>query len=91
MKTTAENRGIGGWRAPCAPFDYREMEKDACRECEAIRAGLERLQKEKPKTQERELIRRREICILTDMYYEQKSASRLFHDRACQQGEGGYH
>ncbi len=73
---------VGGWKAPCRSFDYRKMERDALGECKALKARLDALKAEKPKDAEKELIRRREICVLTDIYYEQRHQARLFCQRA---------
>lgn len=70
--------GVGGWQVPCVPFDYRGWEAGALAQQEAIRARLDRLKAERPRRGEQELIRRREIRMLTDMYYEQRSNARMF-------------
>ncbi len=75
-------REVGGWAAPCEPFDYRGLEKEARQEYEAIRSRMDILKQEKPQDQERELLWRRELRILTDMYYEQKHMAGLFQQRA---------
>ncbi len=73
---------IGGWSAPCEPFDYRRLEETARRECQRVRERLELLKQEKPRDAERELLRRREVRLLTDMYYEQRSNAILFREKA---------
>lgn len=72
MEQAAMKTGVGGWRAPCVPFDYEKMEREAKRECEAVHELLERKKREKAPDAERELLRRREVRILTDIYYEQR-------------------
>lgn len=72
MQETGMQIGVGGWRAPCAAFDYEKMAREARQECEAVRAQLERRKHEKVKTAEQELLRRREVRMLTDIYYEQR-------------------
>lgn len=72
MEQTRMKIRVGGWRAPCVAFDYEKMERDARRECEAVRAQLERKKREKASTAEQELLRRREVRMLTDIYYEQR-------------------
>ena len=39
---------------------------------------------QRPRTAEQELLRRREVRLLTDMYYEQRSNARLFAAKARQ-------
>ncbi len=73
---------VGGWKAPCAAFDYREMEGEARRECQSLRERLRELKARKVKDAEADLVRRREVCILTDIYYEQRHQERLFRKRA---------
>ncbi len=73
---------IGGWSAPCEPFDYRQLEETARRECQRVHERLELLKREKPRDAERELLRRREVRLLTDMYYEQRSNVALFREKA---------
>ncbi len=84
MKQTVNRHGTGGWDVPCEPFDYRKMEREARQECEAIRDRLQRLKRQEAADADRELIRRRDIRILTDMYYEQRSNIRLFEAKARQ-------
>lgn len=72
MNRTALEPGVGGWCAPCAAFDYEKMEREAEREREAVRERLEQKKREKSPNAERELLRRREVRLLTDMYYEQR-------------------
>lgn len=72
MNQTSIGHGTGGWRCPCAPFDYHAFAESARRECENIRLALEAVKKERPRTAELELVRRRRIRMLTDMYYEQR-------------------
>ena len=72
MERADRKTGIGGWRVPCAAFDYEKMAREAREECEAVRAQLERKKHEKTTTAEQELLRRREVRILTDIYYEQR-------------------
>ena len=79
---------VGGWKAPCRSFDYRKMERDALGECEVLKARLDALKREKPKDAEKELLRRREVCMLTDIYYEQRHQARLFHKRAEERENG---
>lgn len=81
MKQTEVQTGVGGWRAPCASFDYEKMEREAKEECEAVRARLECKKQEKASTAEQELLRRREVRILTDIYYEQRGNALALADR----------
>lgn len=73
--------GVGGWEAPCAPIDYRRLEEEARRECAALKGCLERLKREPLRKGEKEILRRREIRLLSGMYYEQRSDVRLFQAR----------
>lgn len=73
---------IGGWEAPCAPIDYRKLEQAARQECAVLKGCLERLKREPLREGEKELVRRREIRMISDMYYEQRSDIRLFQARA---------
>lgn len=75
-------RTVGGWEAPCAPFDYGKMEREAQRECDILKQRLDVLKKERVEDADREFLRRREICMLTDIYYEQRHQARLFQKRA---------
>ena len=81
MQHTGLQTGVGGWRAPCAAFDYEKMEREAKEECEAVRARLEHKKHEKAHTAEQELLRRREVRILTDIYYEQRGNALALADR----------
>lgn len=72
MKHRDGNTTMGGWLCPCASFDFHAFIRDARRECEAIRSRLEEIKKEVPRNGEQELLRRRRIRMLTDMYYEQR-------------------
>ena len=72
---------VGGWRAPCVAFDYEKMEREARQECEAVRVQLERKKREKASTAEQELLRRREVRMLTDIYYEQRGNALVLADR----------
>ena len=81
MQQTGMKTGVGGWRAPCAHFDYEKMEREAKEECEAVRAQLERKKYEKASTAEQELLRRREVRILTDIYYEQRGNALALADK----------
>lgn len=80
----SEHGRIGGWQAPCAAFDYGKMEREAQKECEVLEKRLRDLKSQKGRDAEAELVRRREICMLTDIYYEQRHQARLFHKRAGQ-------
>lgn len=73
---------VCGWKAPCAPFDYRKMEREALRECGLLQDRLRALKQARVKDAESDLLRRREVCMLTDIYYEQRHNARLFHRRA---------
>lgn len=86
MKTEMEYKSVGGWNVPCSPCDYRKLEWAARRECEALRSRLAALKQENIRDGEKELLRRRAIRILTDMYYEQRSNIRLFQQRADERG-----
>jgi len=85
MKYETEYNGVGGWNVPCSPCDYRKLEWAARQECEAIRGRLAVLKQEDKRDGEKELLRRRSIRILTDMYYEQRSNIFLFQQRAQEQ------
>lgn len=85
MKHETTYGGVGGWDVPCSPCDYRKLEWAARRECEALRGRLDELKKEPIRDGEKELLRRRTIRILTDMYYEQRGNVRLFQQRAEEQ------
>lgn len=80
------NKGVGGWNVPCSPCDYRKLEREARQECEALRGRLDELKREEPRDAEKELLRRRTIRILTDMYYEQRGNMFLFQQRAEERG-----
>lgn len=86
--TAKETGTVGGWKAPCAPFDYEKMEREAQRECDILQARLRKLKSSRPADAEQELIRRREVCLLTDIYYEQRHKVRLFHRRAWERSGG---
>lgn len=86
MKREMKTKGIGGWDVPCSPCDYRKLEREARRECEALRGRLAALKREEPREAEKELLRRRAIRILTDMYYEQRGNMLLFQQRAEERG-----
>lgn len=81
MEKSIAQTGVGGWRAPCLPFDYEKMEREAASECAAIHDRLERLKRWKAPDAERELIRRREVRILTDMYYEQRGNALMLAEK----------
>lgn len=72
------------WQAPRQAFDYREMEAAAEAERQTLKTLLDRLNAQRPRTAEQELLRRREVRLLTDMYYEQRSNARLFAAKARQ-------
>lgn len=72
------------WRAPIEPFPYGDMAQVAGAEAATLRRLLDRLRRERPACAERELLRRREIRLLSDMYYEQRRNARLFAGRAAQ-------
>lgn len=76
-----------GWVVPAEPFDYRNFERTALDQQAAIKGLLDKLKAERPRTAERELLRRRELRLLTDMYYEQRSNARLFAAKAQQRGQ----
>lgn len=75
-------KAVYGWDAPCVPFDYRKMEQEARRECDRLQSRLRALKQTRAKDGEEELLRRREICMLTDIYYEQRHNARFFRRRA---------
>ncbi len=75
------------WQAPRADFDYRAMEQTAESERRTLKALLDRLKRQRPRNGEQELLRRREVRLLTDMYYEQRSNARLFAAKARQRGQ----
>ena len=63
-------------------FDYRKMEQEAGRECEALRRRLEARKRNPPKRQEEELRWKRENSVLYTMYLEQRGNRKLFSRRA---------
>lgn len=75
-------KGIGGWDVPSSPCDYRKLEWEARQECETLREKLAELKQKPLRDGEKELLRRRTIRILTDIYYEQRSNIFLFQKRA---------
>ncbi len=89
MANKEKKERVGGWEAPCVSFDYGKMEREAQRECEILRGRLQMLKDRKTKDAEEELIRRREVCMLTDIYYEQRHKARLFHKRAGERDGSG--
>lgn len=78
---------VGGWAAPCAAFDYGKMEREAQRECGLLKGRLQALKEQETKDAEQELLRRREVCLLTDIYYEQRHNAQLFRQRAQRRGQ----
>lgn len=82
MDTTNTQRTLGGWHAPCATFDYRKMEREAQQECNVLQQRLKELKARRPKDADTDLLLRREISVLTDIYYEQRHQARLFHRKA---------
>ena len=78
METTA------AWAAPRQSFDYRAMAATAEAERQTLKSLLDRAKAQRPRTAEQELLRRREVRLLTDMYYEQRSNARLFAAKAAQ-------
>lgn len=70
MKQGSET--LCGWRAPCVAFDYAQLERIALHECEVLKERLELAKKRRTRTAEQELMRRREVRVLQDMYYEQR-------------------
>lgn len=82
MDTTNTQRTLGGWRAPCTTFDYRKMEGEAQQECNVLQQRLKELKACRPKDADTDLLLRREISVLTDIYYEQRHQARLFHRKA---------
>lgn len=80
---------VGGWEVPCSPCDYRKLEWAARRECESLRTRLLELKQEKRTDGESELLWRRTVRMLTDMYYEQRANVRLFQKRAEERERGG--
>ena len=73
---------IAGWKAPCGPVDYRAMARAAQQECNALQALLARLEAHPSRNADLELHRRRQVRVLTNMYYEQLGLLRLFVERA---------
>lgn len=73
---------LEGWAAPCVHFDYEKMRREAEAECEAIKGRLELLNRQVYREAELELLRRQEVRMLTDIYYEQLHLARLFAAKA---------
>ncbi len=73
---------LEGWEAPCAHFDYEKMRREAEAECAAIKGRLEALNSQAYRDAELELLRRQEVRMLTDIYYEQLHLARLFAAKA---------
>lgn len=72
-----------------ARFNYREMAREAGRECEAIRHRLDQRRAARPLSPEAEIRWKRENSVLYDMYLEQRSNERLFSRRAGQRDKLG--
>lgn len=81
MTETSGIGRIGGWEAPCAAFDYGKMAREAERECRNLKKRMDALKELGPLDAEEELVRRRELRMLTDIYYEQRHLMRLFLER----------
>ncbi len=73
-----ERKTLEGWEAPCEAFDYGKLRREAEAECAAIKGRLEILNGQTFRETERELLRRQEVRMLTDIYYEQLHLARLF-------------
>lgn len=74
--------GLGGLKAPCRPFDYRKMERDALEECRILKSRLAALKRQKPREKEKEMLRRWEMSVITGIFYEQRHQAQLFRKRA---------
>lgn len=82
MKITSDMSEILTWNVQCCPCDYKAMAKEAERQMLALKERLSVLKSTPLKLGEKELIRRRRIKLLTDMYREQRGNFILFTKRA---------
>lgn len=82
MKITSDMDEIFTWKVQCCPFDYAVMAQEAEQQMLALKERLAMLKSAPLKLGEKELIRRRRIKLLTDMYREQRGNFILFTKRA---------
>lgn len=82
MKNNCDMSEIFTWNVKCLPCDYAAMASEAERQMLALKERVAMLKSAPLKLGEKELIRRRRIKLLTDMYREQRGNFILFTKRA---------